>query len=83
MFTEFILLYKVNAVYLHCVYPFIRPKKDNFNISHSKLNLSQTSAVMVENDISVFIHNFEIYLVTTVTNWHFAQSVKSLLLMYF
>lgn len=36
MFTEFILLYKVNAVYLHCVYPFIRPKKDNFNISHSK-----------------------------------------------
>lgn len=34
MFTEFILLYKVNAVYLHCVYPFIRPKKDNFNISH-------------------------------------------------
>lgn len=38
---------------------------------------------MVENDISVFIHNFEIYLVTTVTNWHFAKSVKSLLLMYF
>lgn len=36
MFTEFISLYKVNAVYLHCVYPFIRPKKDNFNISHSK-----------------------------------------------